>query len=532
MSTPATLEPGATAGDGDADGAPAPVDEVTNQIRGSSLLVFGRILSLAANLVIQVLLVRSLSKTDYGIFAYALSIVTMIATLCTLGLDRGLARFIAMYDEEGKKPKVWGTLVLQLISIIGIGLAATALVVVAHGWIGDNLVHDDRLGVLLAVMVILAPLQALDNMAATIFAAFGRSKAIFLRRYIVAPLLRLGIVLMLLATDGNLYVLGTGYVLAGVFGLVVYGKLMMQTLRQRGLLDRVDGGRIGIDMPIREVTAFTLPLLMSDAMFVVLNTSDVVILGHSAGAAAVASYRSVLPLARLNQVVMNSFSLLFAPLMARLWARGDRRALKEAYWQTAAWVTVLTFPIFAVTLGLAQPVTVALFGSRYADAAAYLRILSIAYYFNAVLGFNGVTVKMIGRVWLSAGTAGVALVFNLAINLILIPMYGPMGAACGTAASIVFYNLLKQWALREGSGLQLFDPRYLRLYLTIIAGTVGLLLLDLSGAAVVVRVVLVAAIVAIVLLVGRKVLMMGEMFPELNRIPLVGRLIGSGTVSQ
>ena len=62
-------------------------------------------------------------------------------------------------------------------------------------------------------------------------------------------------------------------------------------------------------------------------MFVVLNTSDVVILGHTAGAAAIASYRSVLPVARLNQIVMNSFSLLFAPLMARLWARGDRQAL-------------------------------------------------------------------------------------------------------------------------------------------------------------------------------------------------------------
>jgi O-antigen/teichoic acid export membrane protein len=504
---------------------PPPVGEVTTQIRGSSLLVVGRLMSLVVNLGVQVLLVRSLSKADYGLFAYALSVVTMIATLSTLGFDRGLSRFIAMFDERGEKARVWGTLLLQVGAILGIGLAATAVVIVFRSWVGGTLVDDERLGTLLAVMVVLAPLQALDNMGATVFAAFARSKAIFVRRYIIAPILRLGIVLMLVATGGNLFVLGAGYVAAGVFGLVVYVSLLVTTLRQRGLFERNAEGRIAVDIPAREVAAFTLPLLMSDVMFVVLNTSDVVILGHTAGAVAVASYRSVLPIARLNQIVMNSFSLLFAPLMARLWARGDREALTEAYWQTAAWVTVLTFPVFAITLGLAEPLTVLLFGDRYASAATYLRILSIAYYFNAVLGFNGVTVKMIGRVWLSAGTASVALVFNLAVNLVLIPRFGPLGAAWGTAASIVFYNLLKQWALHASSGLEVFDGRYRSLYLTVGAATLGLLGLDLSDAALGPRVVVVGALIAAVLLVGRRILLVAELFPELGRIPVLGRFL-------
>ena len=100
MSTPMAVDPVPH------DGAdPRPVSEVTQQIRGSSLLVFGRLLSLVVNLGVQVLLVRSLTKADYGIFVYALSIVTMIATLSTLGLDRGLARFIAMYDERGERAR-------------------------------------------------------------------------------------------------------------------------------------------------------------------------------------------------------------------------------------------------------------------------------------------------------------------------------------------------------------------------------------------------------------------------------------------
>ena len=40
------------------------------QIRGSSLLLTGRLLSLAVNFATQVLIVRYLSKTDFGAFAH------------------------------------------------------------------------------------------------------------------------------------------------------------------------------------------------------------------------------------------------------------------------------------------------------------------------------------------------------------------------------------------------------------------------------------------------------------------------------
>ena len=513
--------------------APAPSPEadakpeVDRQIRGSSLLLVGRLLSLVTNLGVQVLLVRSLSKGDFGMFAYALAIVSTLGTLVTFGLDRGLARFLAIFEERGDRAKFWGTIALQLGTIFGLGLAAIGVVVGFQGWIGASLVDDDRLASLLAVMVVLAPIQAVDQMAGSIFAVFAKSRAIFFRRYIVAPLLRLTIIVLLVVFNGSVYFLGVGYVAAGLFGLAVYGSLLRRLLRDRGLLDRPETGP-RVSVPYAEIGAFTLPLLVSDLMFVVLYTSDVVILGRTAGTAAVASYRAVLPVARLNQLVMNSFSLLFAPLMARMWTRGDRQALGQAYWQTAAWVAVLSFPLFALTLGLAGPITVGLFTSRYADSSPYLAVLGLAYYFNAALGFNGVTLKMAGRVWLVAGTAGAALVFNLAANLILIPRYGAMGAACGTAASVVLYNLLKQWGLHRGTGITLFDRQYLSLYGTIAVSTIFLASLGPLGAPAVLCLAVVIITSTAVLLMGRHVLAMGELFPELRRVPLVGHFLTSG----
>jgi hypothetical protein len=64
------------------------------QIRGSSLLLVGRFLSRGVTFAVQILIVRYLSKSDYGAFAYALSIVTLGTTVVTFGLDRAITRFV------------------------------------------------------------------------------------------------------------------------------------------------------------------------------------------------------------------------------------------------------------------------------------------------------------------------------------------------------------------------------------------------------------------------------------------------------
>jgi hypothetical protein len=63
-------------------------DETKAHIRGSSLLLFGRLLALAINLAIQVVIVRYLSKSDYGAFAYALSVIAMGSSIAVFGLDK------------------------------------------------------------------------------------------------------------------------------------------------------------------------------------------------------------------------------------------------------------------------------------------------------------------------------------------------------------------------------------------------------------------------------------------------------------
>src|SRR5207344_1772472 len=93
----------------------------------------------------------------------------------------------------------------------------------------------------------------------------------------------------------------------------------------------------------------------------------------------VAAFQVVKPTAALNLLVASSFAVLYLPVASRLVARRDEAGLTELYWRTAIWTAVITFPIFAATFALADPLTEIMFGSRYAASGTYLAIMSLGY---------------------------------------------------------------------------------------------------------------------------------------------------------
>ena len=508
-----------------------------SQIRGSSLLLVGRAVAMAVNFLVQVLTVRYLTKTDYGAFAYALAIVDLGQMVATFGMDRTITRFLSIDDEHGRYDRLFGTLVFSLGTILSLGLAVVLLVIGLQALAPGGLVGDEHGAMLLLILILLAPIQAFDAVLTGVLSVFASPRSIFLRRFVVAPGLKLAVIALLILGQAGVEFLAWGYVVAGLIGLVVYGFLLGRLFRVRGLWARFRWRTL--DIPVRELLLFTIPLLTTDLVYIVMNTSDAILLGWFRGAEDVAAFRVVIPAAGLNQLVFSSFTLLFVPAAARLFARNDREGVRDLYWQTAIWMAVFTFPLFALTFSLAGDVTRTLYGDRYAGSALFLAMLSFAYYFNTALGFNGLTLRVYGAMRSIVLINVAAAVLNLALNLVLIPLYGPLGAAIGTTTSLIVHNVLKQIGLNRVTGISLFDSLYLRVYVVIAAGALSLLLVQAAlgpfrGSTIAFGVDLVfivelamAAIVSLaVLALTRAQLRIGHTFPELLRLPLVGRLLG------
>ena len=495
------------------------------QIRGSSLLLSGQFLSKGLNFVTQILIVRYLTTADYGALGYALSIVALGQSFATFGLDRAITRFVPIYHERQEYNKLFGTLIMVLTTVVSLGLGMALLFYTFQGPIGDTWIKDQLAVELLLILIFLAPLQSIDELFVGMFAVFTGSRAVFFRKYLLGPGIKLGAVLALMLAHGNVLFLAGAQLVGAILAIVVYSIMLVRALRQQDLFTHFNWAEVNI--PWREILAFTIPLLTSDLVYVVMNSMDAIMIQYFRSAVDVAALRAVQPTAKLNQIVLTSFGLLFTPAAARMFARNDREGINNLYWENAIWIAVASFPIFVLTFSLAQPITILLYGERYAQSAIILALLSFSYYFNAALGQNGLTLKVFGKVRYVVVINVIAVLVNLVANLLLIPRYGALGATIGTASTLVLHNLLKQAGLRMGTGINLFEWRYLRVYVIITVGAALLLLNQwLFEPSVYVSVGLAMLVSLVIVRLNRHLLDLEGMFPELMRLPFVKLILG------
>lgn len=494
----------------------APENVIAGHLRGSSLMLVGRVAAMGVAFATQVLMVRHLSKDDYGVFAFALSAALVLQTVLPLGLDRADTRFLALYEHRQDHGRLLGVIALEAATVLSLGALAVGCALVFQGPLqGSFAPAGTAFGVLL-VMLALAPLQALDVLVVNVFAVFASPWMVFFRRYVLEPGLRLLVVVALVVLDGGLVFLTVGYVGAALVGVGLYAVMLVRLLSRLGILAR--GSLRAIVVPVREVLGFSLPLLLTSLVAVASTEIGAIFLGVYGSATDVAAFRAVQPFAALNLVVMISFTTLFTPAAARLFARADMEGLRMLYWQSACWVAVLTFPVICTMTALSHDFTVTAIGERYSDSAPYLALLAFGYYVNAALGFNGLTVQMLGRLRYVMLMNVAVLAWMIAANLLLVPTWGAKGAVIAVLSTLVVHNIGKQAGLGFGAEIGVVNRRHAVVIAKLaVAGVSVNVATAILHPPLTVGLVLVALVSALMFRVLGPALELRSTFPELGR---------------
>ncbi len=490
----------------------------SKHIRGSGLLLSGRFLSIAINLLSQIIIVRYLSKNDYGVWAYTLALVGTASTLNCLGMDRTVGRFIAIYEEEGDAASVAGTIVLALGTMAAMGLAMVALVIGFQSLLTDVFIERIAVVNILLVLIALAPLNALDDLFEGLFSALGKPRIIFLRKYVIGPCLKLAAIVFTIATSSDVHTLAIAYVFAGMVGIFLYGVLMRDILQERNLIQYFRPGMFNIEY--RRLLRFCMPVFTADMAGALRLSLVFVVLEYFHSLSNVAEYRAVMPIARLNTVALMSFSLMFLPMASRLFAQKNTALLREMQSHVALWVTVLSYPIFAVCIGLSTPLIVLLLGERYSSSAPVLAILAVGYFFQAVLGLDRQTLRALGKVRVLLYIEAIATIAVLIAALMLVPKFGAIGGAIATSATMIFYSCMNTIALWRFTGNNPLPWLYAKVYLLAAACAFGLWLVrPLIGIdSILISILLTGFTCMIVIFSCWKLLHFAEIFPEAIRL--------------
>ncbi len=191
----------------------------------------------------------------------------------------------------------------------------------------------------------------------------------------------------------------------------------------------------------RELARIGVPIGVAGLVVTAYVKLDQVMLFSLAGAEDAGLYGAVYRFLDQAQFLPAALMTTLFPIMASSWP-ADPERVRRIGRLIADYLAIVSLPALGFTIVAAEPVVRLLFGEDFLRAADALPILMGAFVvicFGYLAG-NLVVVLELQRIFLR--NALIALVFNVVLNLILIPPYGFVAAAWVTLATEVLVTAL------------------------------------------------------------------------------------------
>ena len=407
------------------------------RVRIAALMAFAiRVASAAIAYLTQVMLARWMGSFEYGIFVYVWVWVLILGGMAPLGTSVTMIRFLPEHRERREFALLRGLLLQSRLVTFGI---STALMLC--GLLGLRVFHgslDAHYIVPAYLALFCLPLYALTDNLDGIGRANSWIATALLPPYVIRPLIILG-------TMAAAYASGLPMDAQTATGCAVIATwatgLVQLVLIERRLRDTIDAG------PRSYATGLwfraALPIFLISMCELILQNADVVVLMRYVTSSEVGVYYAALKTISLIAFVHYAVGSAVAGQLAALNARGDRRGLEEAIRDAARW-TFWPSLLAAVALLAGGKLFLSLFGPEFETGYPAMFVLVVGLLVRASMGPAEFVLRMLGAQQYCAAIFVASAAADVALNFVLIPRYGMLGAAAATSlslatAAIAFY---------------------------------------------------------------------------------------------
>ncbi len=418
--------------------------------KGAGIAFLGSLIGLFLGFIGRIMVARYGTESDYGVFSLAFVILSICAVIATLGLEQGTTRSIAYARGKNEVEKVQKLILPSIQFGLLASVSLSIVVFFTSDIIATKIFHDAALGFPLKIFALGIPFFTLINVFVSLFRGFDnvKPKVYFqdILRNLLFPLLLLPLIFLHLPFDGVFYALLASLVIPCIALIIYATKRLPSPIRftTKALANPI----------AKELLFFSLPLLGIVMLQMIIAWTDTLMLGGLRSSAEVGLYNAAHPLAQFISEPLSAMLLIYMPVAAGLYAQGSTHEIRKNFSILTKWLCSATLPFFLILFLFPEIVISSLFGINYTPATNTLRILSLGFMINNLLGPNGATLIAVGKsqfmMWATLATA----VLNVGLNIALIPPLGIEGAAIASVAAIISINLIRCWKLYSLSGAQ------------------------------------------------------------------------------
>lgn len=183
------------------------------------------------------------------------------------------------------------------------------------------------------------------------------------------------------------------------------------------------------------------PMAISNLAIFLMMTFDVVFLKKFKGDETVAYYAVAMKLVSILFMINNSVYISVSLKIAQLYTDKNRAELLKALKHSARIIVLLTVPVVLIVCLFSENILY-FFGENYTQGKQALLILMIGQLMASFFGVSAIYLNMTGRQSIFQIVLIFAVLVNLILNIILIPIYSLTGAAIAFVSSLLFWNIV------------------------------------------------------------------------------------------
>jgi len=405
----------------------------------------------------SILMARWLGPQMLGLYSLGNALTRIGEIFAIMGLDNGVLRFVSREEKDSinAKNSIYSSLKMGLVSSF---LFAVILYFSAE-WIVLNFLKEEPF----LINIIKFYAFTLPFTVTTLIASFATQgfkvlkHKIFVNHIVNPSVLLFSMIIFYLVFGAKMAIL-IPTLLSAIIGMISILFFLNKFIK-------LDFKEI-ISTPFNsEILKFSIPLMFVSAIGIIMHWIDVLMLGIFADASSVGMYHPIERTSGLIRMILFAFAGIFAPLFSQYFYENNLDKMKEIYQLSTKWILAASLPLF-IFLILFSSQMLMLFGSEFDNALA-LKILATGIMIQAFFGLGSSSLTMSGFSNINLLNVLVALFVNIAMNIVLIPKYGIIGAASATTIALLLISFLRFFENYYILRLNVFSSR---LFKPLIAG--------------------------------------------------------------
>ena len=387
-------------------------------------LMISQIVASVCGFIWTVLMARYLGVEKYGLFGFATSLTGILAITVDLGISTHIVRHIATdYDSA---PHYLGN-AIPLKSIFAIGTIILTLIVLI-------LMKSDELTIIVTLLFTIEMIiRSFIGLFNGTFQAFEEGKYQGIANTTLHLILLIFILISIFANFGIIGI-AISYILANalVLGYMYYA-----------LKKNVTKPKFDLDIEFcKKITRYSLPFAVTSLLYIIYYSIDVVMLQNMVGSYATGIYNATYKLISVLTLFYSVYTAVIFPVMSRFF-KDDESMLLISFEKSIKYLMMVIIPIAIATMFYSLDIIQLIYGNKYDPASSVLSILIWTVCLLFVSGACNTLLNASHKEVAVTKIYTIAAIFNVILNLFMIPYLSYDGAAITTVLSDILIVIIQ-----------------------------------------------------------------------------------------